>query len=618
MLDYHQYEKYVYDWLLSKHKTKNTFKFSTRVKASKGSELDYFIGTKKSQYFGTTFWSIPVGFPGSSGDCIDIIFKYSSKGYKYYIEFNQTKSPQDAQNTSALNLIKSLRNPIAEAIGLSYESNTENKMFTFISKPGESEYTSIDEMLNDVENDLITLFPILDEYIEKEKSKNPDFIANRFSDVQFEDMKKRMLNRFKKYAQIKTISSEKLPISEATKEDGFNFDVNIILYGPPGTGKTFNTVNYALGIIEGKDPDDFITPDSHTRKSYVARFNELKKLGQIEFVTFHQNYAYEDFIEGIKPGLNGKELSFERKDGIFKIIADRARKNFIAAKKDEPKALTFDEIFSKRFAELNDGIKEEVEIKMKQASFFITEISEKSIHFRKNKGESKHTLSIDTLNKMFDEESNSIILGGLQPYYNPLLTDLLEFKNKQKVNPTDKVNLKKYVLVIDEINRANISRVFGELITLIEKDKRLDEENEIRSTLPSGEEFVIPPNLYIIGTMNTADKSIALLDIALRRRFSFKPFYPDESLINNPKLKEIFITLNDYILKDKGADFTIGHSYFMDKSESDLADIMNDAVIPLLSEYYMNDLGEVQEVLKQAGILVSNGKGYLTYDEGEE
>jgi hypothetical protein len=127
-MEYKEYEKEVFEWLMAKNKKDEKFTFSLRVNGSKGSELDYFIGTKKSQYFATTFWFIPVGFPGSSGDCIDVVFKYSGKGFKYYIEFNQTNSPHDAQNTSALNLAKSLRDPINEAFGLSYESNLENKI----------------------------------------------------------------------------------------------------------------------------------------------------------------------------------------------------------------------------------------------------------------------------------------------------------------------------------------------------------------------------------------------------------------------------------------------------------------------------------------------------------
>gem|GEM_PF-2197446 len=178
----------------------------------------------------------------------------------------------------------------------------------------------------------------------------------------------------------------------------------------------------------------------------------------------------------------------------------------------------------------------------------------------------------------------------------------------------DKDNLP-YVLVIDEINRANISRVFGELITLIEVDKRLGAVNELTVELPNEKvdidaktgkeivkEFGVPSNLYLLGTMNTADKSIAALDIALRRRFTFKAYYPDKTKIVDPSLRKFMEELNKNMESNdkfyKGSDFTIGHSYFMNKTIKDCSEIFNGSVIPLLMEYYMNDIETVKELLK--------------------
>jgi hypothetical protein len=171
--------------------------------------------------------------------------------------------------------------------------------------------------------------------------------------------------------------------------------------------------------------------------------------------------------------------------------------------------------------------------------------------------------------------------------------ELLSTFNLSKAYDIDSADINNYVLIIDEINRANISRVFGELITLIEPDKRSHGELTLRCTLPSGEEFIVPSNLYIIGTMNTADKSIALLDIALRRRFVFTPMYPKYEIPEHDVYDaDILRKINDEIVKRKGYDFQIGHSYFMGNNY-DRATTMNNKVIPLLLEYFMNDEKEV-------------------------
>ncbi len=157
----------------------------------------------------------------------------------------------------------------------------------------------------------------------------------------------------------------------------------------------------------------------------------------------------------------------------------------------------------------------------------------------------------------------------------------------------------KYVIIIDEINRANISKVFGELITLIEDDKRWGEINETCATLQSGDIFAVPNNLYIVGTMNSADKSISLIDAALRRRFVFKEQRPNSELITDPKLRSYFEKLNAYLYDSLGsADLLVGHSYFMSKSTDDLPQIMNDSIIPLLYEYFYDNKKNVSKALE--------------------
>ncbi|MDG4946406.1 AAA family ATPase [Weeksellaceae bacterium KMM 9713] len=372
-----------------------------------------------------------------------------------------------------------------------------------------------------------------------------------------------------------------------------NFPLNSILYGPPGTGKTYTTVLKAASIIENRE----ITSYDEALEIFNANLHK-----RIEFVTFHQNYSYEDFIQGLRPDTeDDKQLTFEKKDGVFKNIADKALKNIQASKKPLVLKKSFEDTFNLFFTPLTEGEVEEIEVKMKKVSYFITAITNKSIEFRKASGGTSHTLSINTLRKMYEAES-VLDIQGLSSYYAPLLEKLLK-AGKDSTGKKEIVEKKNYVIIIDEINRANISRVFGELITLIEPDKRSEGSIPLSATLPSGDTFMVPSNLYIIGTMNTADKSIALLDIALRRRFEFIPMYPkyNEDGVE-VKDEEILRSINESIISEKGHDFQIGHSYFMDSNEDpyDLEKRMNLKVIPLMLEYFMNDFKTVGDILNTA------------------
>lgn len=158
-----------------------------------------------------------------------------------------------------------------------------------------------------------------------------------------------------------------------------------------------------------------------------------------------------------------------------------------------------------------------------------------------------------------------------------------------------------YVIIIDEINRANISKVFGELITLIEDDKRWGEVNALQVTLPSGDPFAIPNNLYIVGTMNSADKSISLIDTALRRRFEFIEVVPNAALIADSVLRSVLEKLNTSLVKElDSTDLLIGHAYFVGKSENELCSILNRSIIPLLYEYFYDNSTKVKAQIKNA------------------
>lgn len=595
VLKYREYEEEVFLWLMAKHEANPAFTFSLRQNGSKGAELDYFIGTSKSNYFGTTFWTLPVSFPGSSGDCIDLIIKISNSGFSYYVEFTQTKDPHDNQNTLALQFIQLLEKDLEAQVGVKFVSGDEHKMYTIKTKPIQYKYANLKAMLLDVEKQLDNILDLVDRKLVDFKKNHPSFIMHRITLDEFNSMLERKDKRFLKYEDVNSdMNFEEVTknedIDEVLKTISYKAPLNQILYGPPGKGKTYNTILEAAKIITGNEK--ILYDDA------LKAFNE-NLANQIEFITFHQNYSYEDFIQGLRPDTeNGSALTFEKKDGVFKRIADRALKNLQASKNPASAKKDFDVVFQELIQPLNDGELNELEIKMKKSSFYITEVGEKSIEFRKNIGDSNHTLSINTLRKMYDRGENDIILGGLQPYYNPIL-ELLLVKGKSEVI---EVSRKNYVIIIDEINRANISRVFGELITLIEEDKRSHGKIPMRVTLPSGDTFIVPSNLHIIGTMNTADKSISLLDIALRRRFEFVPMYPNILIegVNSPTVLE---TINAEIIKRKGHDFTIGHAYFMDDKLT-FEKILNNKVIPLLLEYFMNDEDEVTKILKEGGVTI--------------
>lgn len=411
----------------------------------------------------------------------------------------------------------------------------------------------------------------------------------------------RTIQRVAKSEHIDLIFKNDYPEVAATQqnstkdsEENMNFPLNTIFYGPPGTGKTYNTILRAAEIIENRK----IVSYEEALKIFQANLHN-----RIEFITFHQNYSYEDFVQGLRPDIeNDKQLTFDRIDGVFKVIADEALENLRESKTPQVIKEPFENVFNLFMKPLIDGETEEIEVKMRNVSFYITAIVNKSIHFRKASGGTSHTLSVGTLKKMYIDET-ILTMQGLASYYTPLLDKLLQL-GKDSTGKKEEVKRKNYVIIIDEINRANISRVFGELITLIEPDKRSGGAMPLEARLPSGDPFMVPSNLYIIGTMNTADKSIALLDIALRRRFVFEAMYPKYEIEGQTIYdSDILEKINKQIIKTKGHDFQIGHAYFMGEN-IDLVARMNNKVIPLLLEYYMNDKKEVTGILESAGLMI--------------
>jgi hypothetical protein len=397
------------------------------------------------------------------------------------------------------------------------------------------------------------------------------------------------------------------------KENYMKFPLNQILYGPPGTGKTYNTILKSAQIIE---PEKAINDFDEALKIFNSNLGD-----RIEFITFHQNYSYEDFIQGLRPDVESKgHLSFEKKDGVFKQIADKALQNVKDAQK-APEEISKSVAFSEALEKLKDKVLEDSKkIQINETAYFIAAEDDAFRYTADNwtlndKGFGGFRMKYGDLLKFYEEDVKSrqdikklTNVSGLAKqhasYYFKAF-ELVKSLMSTKSNAIEKAKQQNYVLIIDEINRANISRVFGELITLIEPDKRFNAKMPLSCKLPSGEQFIVPSNLYLIGTMNTADKSIALLDIALRRRFEFVPMYPNYEL--EFEEKEILKLINERIIELKGYDFQIGHAYFME-DDFELVECVNKKVIPLLLEYFLNDEKEVKGILSHAGlILEENG-----------
>lgn len=387
------------------------------------------------------------------------------------------------------------------------------------------------------------------------------------------------------------------------------FALNQILFGPPGTGKTYTTINKAVAIVDNLK-ESALKGYYEERSDLKERFDELliddweNPNGQIGFVTFHQSMSYEDFIEGIKPGLNDEQnVIYDIEPGVFKMMASIARDNWLDANKGTKEQLSFEEAFTKFKEEWQENQEMKFPLKREGSEYTILGFTKSSIKFKKASGGTGHTLSISTLRDYFYKR-REVRQTGVGIYYPAILDKLKSYQPSLIVEKEEK----NYVLIIDEINRGNVSQIFGELITLIEEDKRLGKAEALEVTLPySKEKFGVPPNLHIIGTMNTADRSVEALDAALRRRFNFEEMPPRPLLIaTEGKLKEqngilktvdlpiLLNTINKRIEKLLDKDHQIGHSYFMSVANlNELKEAFQNKIIPLLQEYFFGDYGKI-------------------------
>ncbi|EAL7263586.1 AAA family ATPase [Campylobacter jejuni] len=427
---------------------------------------------------------------------------------------------------------------------------------------------------------------------------------------------------------INTLESKSLEVENnvqqiSSKMENKNMPLNQILYGSPGTGKTYHTIDKALEIL-GKNLE--------SRDDKKAKFDEYVKKGQIVFTTFHQSYGYEEFVEGIKPRIdskeNSKEVEYEIKDGIFKELCKKALDNYKVSLLTQEEFVKSEDLENKIEIFLDELVDQQKFIeKIQSGGFKLEEYNEK---YRIITDDTNANLYLNLeIFKTLLENKDKIINGRsikqilnnkhrrqIDSYYFQLVKLFKEREQDYKVdnNPSEKPELKPYIIIIDEINRGNVSKIFGELITLIEASKRIGEKEELKVTLPySGKEFGVPKNVYIIGTMNTADRSITSLDTALRRRFEFIEMMPDVSKLSMDcegiNLQELLKAINTRIEYLLDREKTIGHAFFISvENLEDLKKVFKNKIIPLLQEYFYNDYALINAVLNHNGMIKEDKK----------
>lgn len=468
--------------------------------------------------------------------------------------------------------------------------------------------------------------------------------------------KKYVLNKLSDLENNTVLSKDEKKENELKNHKKKYYSLNTILYGPPGTGKTYNSIYYAVGIIEGK-PISEISKEPYD--DVLERYNRLKVDGRIAFTTFHQSYGYEEFIEGIRPIENSdnKEISYSVVSGIFKSFCERASEQKIAdcdgyLINEKPQIWGVKRYSVGRFFSIDiKDVMEEGSISIKWTKeknvdqSTIETIEEQIRLFEQSISEGDIVVAFDEVGIIEavgvyseitykqDEVGNYEISSEIHWL---VYGDNIDQKSLNSINisvPSDvvfncnSIGLKTiselvkneyelnivecdepYVMIIDEINRGNISKILGELITLLEPSKRKGNPNQLSAILPySKEEFFVPNNVYIIGTMNTSDRSIALMDTALRRRFKYVEMMPKCNLLKGVKVEGIEIDsmldkMNKRIELLYDREHMIGHSYFMRLKEKgsnlkDLSDIFLNEIIPLLQEYFFDDYEKIILVL---------------------
>ena len=526
------------------------------------------------------------------------------------------------------------KNQIVFTIGQRYIWNIEpcenaSKFYTISEEPISNKYLDFDgkptafwnkfNNISDVLNQQQTIFSAIEK--ELNRTQISGFLKHNKEELEkmaFDaDFRKEVLDQSENQININELIKNINELMSNTDQTPAT-PLNQILFGAPGTGKTYHTKEMAVEIIKknGKVSIEEIInrkTDETRRKEINKEYEELIEVGQIVFTTFHQSLSYEDFIEGIKPRTIGGNVTYEVKDGIFKQLCSRAIAQ--KPKNSDIEIYDFDEGWDDLIAEVEKNPNLSLDTR-KGGKIYVTGITNEGnlkIKHKDSKSKTEYSILYSRAEKLQEEfpdlskvkniskEFRSVIPGCYYTAYWAVL-NYINNKIKEKNKDIDYEEPKTHVLIIDEINRGNVSAIFGELITLLEEDKRKGNKEHTEAKLPySGKDFSVPNNVYIIGTMNTADRSVEALDTALRRRFSFVEMQPNPNILSKVEdvdLSKLLETINKRIevLIDK--DHQIGHSYFIGIENIDgLRRTFKDKIIPLLEEYFYGDFGKIGLVL---------------------
>ncbi|MDI9868588.1 McrB family protein [Flectobacillus roseus] len=593
-----QLHKEIYDFLMEYHQVNPTFKFAPRTRSianGRGYQDGYwFNGNDDYLFIGLYSPNDSVNKTRTIGIFIQLRQSLIQKAYLLITYRDVAQIPDIPFYNKLVERLKQ---------NSTLHQERENKYQLHFENPRDWQTW----LPNFLENQK----PIIDRYIE-EQGRRDDFFINQ-------DWFREHTNAIRNVRNNTSIQfNTPVNINRIVNQIPQNmphYPLNQILYGPPGTGKTYQTVALAYQIVHQLPLDEDI--DYTLARAWYKQELAKNHDRQVEFITFHQNYSYEDFIAGIKPALNDDSLGFREHKGIFFEVCQRALKNYEDSQRSTAE-IQRDQLTEAFFEEFKNSIIEHLEMAPYPISnsVKIHDVTESAFVYGNT---TNNYMKFQDILKIFanpeatsrQSASQTPNISGLArqhiTYYYNVVKLFRDFSTQHNISsqPIPAQPLKNYVLIIDEINRANISRVFGELITLLEEDKRWGNDFETEVLLPDGfTKFTVPKNLYIIGTMNTADKSIALLDIALRRRFEFIPLYPDASKVKD-EYQLFFNTLNQRIKDKKGIDFCIGHAYFMPPQDRsfDFVKAMNQKVIPLLMEYFYNartTQNDVKQLLEEA------------------